>query len=85
MSELSIQVNYVKLICSGIIDPYHAVLPWNVDDEVDKSMLLWRCLWFSLTFYIHNICVFTNLDNIVFHKLQSDYFIPHQIFNRNNC
>ena len=36
MSELSIQVNYVKLICSAIIDPYHTILPWNVDDEVDK-------------------------------------------------
>ena len=40
MSELSIQVNYVKLICSAIIDPYHTVLPWNVDDEFDKRILL---------------------------------------------
>ena len=40
MSELSIQVNYVKLICSAIIDPYHTTLPWNVDDEVDESIVL---------------------------------------------
>ena len=75
MSELSIQVNYVKLICSGIIDPYHAVLPWNVDDEVNKSMLLWCCLWFSSTFYILNFSVCTNFNNIVFHKIPRNFIL----------
>ena len=77
MSELSIQVNYVKLICSAIIDPYHTILPWNVDDEADKSILLWRCLWFPLTCYIHNIWLCTNLHHSVFHELHRNFILYH--------
>ena len=83
MSELSIQVNYVKLICSAIIDPYHTILPWNVDDEVDKVYCC-EAVYGFLKLFTYIIFGYVPIYITLYFINYNRASIPYQNFNTNN-